>query len=151
MATIRRARGYLFYLFAILISGFLGLFGRSGPTWAQEAKREYNSRMFNEEFRVAAAQSETRYKSAKIGGNSQIISTGGWDRYFSPDGKLNSAIDQKISTQRDNLGASIKDKLDKDIPLTPAELNFLQTLENQNQIEMLRDQINVLMQAPPKE
>ncbi|MCE9624201.1 MAG: hypothetical protein K8R69_01920 [Deltaproteobacteria bacterium] len=59
MATVRKARGYLLYLIALLASGLLGVLGRHSPVWAEEVKRDYNAKVFNESFRVAANTSQS--------------------------------------------------------------------------------------------
>ena len=80
MASINRAKNYLTYLMAILISGAFALMGRPAPSWAEEVKIDRNAKVFEEVFRVAQADSgidaRTQVTNPGIDARTQVTNPG---------------------------------------------------------------------------
>lgn len=66
MAPIRRARHYITYLAALLISGFFSLLGRPAPSWAEEARGEHSAKVFHETLGGPALAEERRSPRSQV-------------------------------------------------------------------------------------
>lgn len=142
MATIKRAHSYLTYILAIATVGFFSIFGRSGPSWAEEVKSDRKAEAFHEVFQVAdstvystsATAQDTRGKAVNIAFDGRYV---GLDS-LTPEREV--SVHRQLSTTLQNIDL----KLQKDQELTPGELAFLNSISLNGQIEDLKEQIRIL-------
>ncbi|HSA59988.1 MAG TPA: hypothetical protein VLJ37_09935 [bacterium] len=60
MAPIRKAKGYVTYLMALLITGLFGLFHKAPPAWAEDVKVDHNAQVFSSAYKGAIQVAENK-------------------------------------------------------------------------------------------
>lgn len=160
MAPIRKAKSYVIYLTALLISSLFTVFHKTSPAWAEDAKADRNAQIFSTMYKgqtvVAQATTGTTTPSSLsniklkpvtvapplTAGERDVPSIVGDQRIMpltplSPE-KANDSVNEALN--------SIYLKLGRNEPLTMEENALIMSAETAHQYKDLQNQITVLTQ-----
>lgn len=139
MAAIKKTQRIMTYWLALFIAASFGLFGRAAPSWAAEAKKDYNAKVFSEKMTLYAAQPLVEAGHEPMRTDSYLSKSDVTDtkvaRTFVDNTlteDLNLVIDKRIKDIDRNGITNIEDAL------------LLQNLELNRKIDQLQLQIQLL-------
>lgn len=140
MAPIRRAKSYLVYLIALLISAVFSLFGRHAPVWAQEVSADRNAKVFRDTMQSKKPYIIPREEHITLQGGSM------------PAQQLNTVGAMPLSPEAQSAFASksavmlkeIEDTVKTGGQLTSDQTIFLKQVENEALIDAMNQRINDL-------
>ena len=142
MAPIRKAKGYLVYLMALVISAIFSWFGRPGPTWAEDVKQEHSAKIFQDTYR------QETYRIAQTQTN-----TGDRYVYNSPTTTRDTVYrpsNENIYGKGADLGIQLNPAVEKEIlehTVTNTTVNYFQSPDTANtEITQAIDAINLKIQ-----